>query len=235
VASIFVPIVFGIAILTFVIWYSFGPDPIFSRALLNFVSVLIIACPCAMGLATPTAVMVGTGLGAENGILIKGGESVEKGRQEHVFPYQVQDFKALSGLGARGILDGKECILGNMRLMEREGIKIGKLDQKAKKLANEGKTCVFVAKEGQVLGLIALKDMPRVSAREAVAALKAIGLRTAMITGDNERAAHAVGTAIGIDQILADLLPGEKVDEIKRLQAQGHVVRPLHNPFERPL
>lgn len=282
VASIFVPVVFGIAMLTFLVWHFLVPEPIFSRALLNFVSVLIIACPCAMGLATPTAVMVGTGLGAENGILIKGGESlerayklttivfdktgtltkgepevtdiltaggigqnyvlkmavsieavsehplartiVEKGHQEELSPDPVDDFEALSGLGARAVLNGKRCFLGNLRLMEKEGIKMNGLDQKAKRLANEAKTCVFVAEAGRVIGLIALLDIPGASARKAVSALKEMGLKVAMITGDNEKTARAVADAVGIEQILANVLPGDKADEIKRLQAQGQVV-----------
>ena len=282
VASVFVPLVFGIAVLTFVIWYFFAPEPIFSRALLNFVSVLIIACPCAMGLATPTAVMVGTGLGAENGILIKGGESlenayklttiafdktgtltkgkpevtdistargmaqedvlkiavsiedvsehplaqsiVEKARQENVSPGKIHDFEALSGLGARAILDGNKCILGNLRLMEKEGMVMIGLDREAKRFASEGKTSVFVAKGGDIVGIMAILDVPKVSAREAVATLKTMGLRTVMITGDNEKTAHAVGDAIGMDQILAEVLPGDKADEIRRLQAEGQVV-----------
>ena len=282
VASIFVPVVFGIATLTFLIWYFFVPEPIFSRALLNFVSVLIIACPCAMGLATPTAVMVGTGLGAENGILIKGGESlerayklttivfdktgtltkgepevrdiltaqgteqhdvlkiavsieavsehplaqaiIEKGRQEELDPDRVHDFEALSGLGARALLNGKKCLLGNLRLMEKEGVAMNGLDQKAKRLASEAKTCVFVAEEGRVVGLIALSDMPKVSAREAVSRLKGMGLDVAMITGDNKKTAQAVADAVGIGQTLAEVLPGDKAHEIKKLQAQGQVV-----------
>ena len=282
VASIFVPVVFGIALLTFVIWNFFVPEPVFSRALLNFVSVLIIACPCAMGLATPTAVMVGTGLGAENGILIKGGETlekayklttivfdktgtltrgepevtdilnavgtkqekvlkiavsieavsehplaqaiVEKGRQKNVFPDHIDDFEALSGLGARAVLDGKKCILGNLRLMEKENIIMNGLDRKAKGFANEGKTSVFIAEGGQAVGLIALSDVLKISAKDTIVTLKSMGLRTAMITGDNEKTAHAVGEALGIDQILAEVLPGDKADEIKRLQDQGQVV-----------
>lgn len=282
VASIFVPVVFGIAVLTFVIWYFFVPEPMFSRALLNFVSVLIIACPCAMGLATPTAVMVGTGLGAENGILIKGGESLEnayklttiafdktgtltrgepevtdilpasgieqedileiavsieavsehplaqaivdKGRELNITPKKVHDFEALSGLGARAVLNKRECILGNLRLMEKEGMVMNGLDQEVKRFASEGKTCVFVAKEGQIVGLMAFLDVPKVSAGQAVATLKAMGLRTVMITGDNENTAHAIGDALGIDQILADVLPGDKADEVRRLKTQGQVV-----------
>ena len=282
VASIFVPVVFCIAVLTFLIWYFFVPEPIFSRALLNFVSVLIIACPCAMGLATPTAVMVGTGLGAENGILIKGGESlerayklttivfdktgtltkgepevrdiltaqgteqhdvlkmaisieavsehplaqaiIEKGRQEGLEPERAEDFQALSGLGARAVVNGKKCLLGNLRLMEKEAVAMNGFNEKAKMVASDGKTCVFVAEEDRVLGLIALSDMPKASARATVSRLKEMGLDVAMITGDNDKTARAVADAVGIDQVLAEVLPGDKAEEIRRLQARGQVV-----------
>ncbi|MGA1864485.1 MAG: heavy metal translocating P-type ATPase [bacterium] len=282
VASIFVPVVMGIAVLTFIIWYFFVPGHVFSRALLNFVSVLIIACPCAMGLATPTAVMVGTGLGAENGILIKGGESLEKaykmttvvfdktgtltkgepevtdiltaeniqqkrlmevavsieavsehplaqaivqnGSREGVSPVQTSHFEALSGLGARAVLNGKKCLLGNLRLMEKEDIRMNGLDIKAKDLADQGKTCVFVAEDTHAIGLVALSDMPKESAAQAVATLKAMGLKVALITGDNEKTAHGIGTQLGIEKILAEVLPGDKAAEIKRLQAKGEVV-----------
>ena len=282
VASIFVPVVFGVAVLTFLIWYFFVPEPVFSRALLNFVSVLIIACPCAMGLATPTAVMVGTGLGAENGILIKGGESlerayklttivfdktgtltrgepevtdiltaeglqqndvlkaavsieavsehplaqaiVERGRKEQLEPDHVEDFEALSGFGARAVVNGRKLLLGNLRLMEKEAVAMDGFIQEAKRLAKEAKTCVFVAEEGRIAGLIALSDMPKASSHETVLSLKDMGLNVAMITGDNEKTAQAVADAVGIDQIHADVLPGDKADEIRRLQAQGQVV-----------
>ncbi|MDO9565809.1 MAG: heavy metal translocating P-type ATPase [Candidatus Desulfaltia sp.] len=282
VASIFVPVVFCIAALTFIIWYFIVPEPIFSRALLNFVSVLIIACPCAMGLATPTAVMVGTGLGAENGILIKGGESLEKAhklttivfdktgtltrgepevtdivpaegvvlkdlleivasieavsehplaqaivkkaRQEHVAFSPVHNFEALSGLGARGVVNNMEVFVGNQRLMKKEEIEFHGLDQKAKTLANEGKTSIFVAGSGRVMGVIALSDVPRESARETVATLKNIGLNVVMITGDNEKTARAIGDAVGIDKVLAEVLPGDKASEIRRLKEEGYIV-----------
>ncbi|MBW1858923.1 MAG: copper-translocating P-type ATPase [Deltaproteobacteria bacterium] len=282
VASIFVPVVLAIGILTFIIWYFLVPNPTFSRALLNFVSVLIIACPCAMGLATPTAVMVGTGLGAENGILIKGGESLEKayklttivfdktgtltkgepevtdvftaegiaehdflkavvsveavsehplaqailekGRQNQLSPDPVEDFEALSGLGARAVVNGNPYLVGNLRLMEKEAVKMNGFDQRAHRLAGEAKTCILVATEGRVVGLIAVSDMPKASARETVSNLKEMGLRVAMITGDNEKTARAVADAVNIDQVLAEVLPGDKVDEIKRLQAEGQVV-----------
>ena len=282
VASIFVPVVFAIAIVTFVVWYFFVPDPIFSRALLNFVSVLVIACPCALGLATPTAVMVGTGVGAENGILIKGGESLERayklttivfdktgtltrgepevtdiislhgengdrvlqiaasieavsehpiaeaiaarGRSGQLPLLQAHQFEAISGLGARALLDGRLCMLGNLKLMEKEGIKLDGLADEAARLATGGKTCVLVAEGNRAIGLIGLADQPRESAREAVAVLKGMGLSVAMITGDNINTARAVGAAIGIDQIMAEVLPGDKASEIKRLQEQGLIV-----------
>jgi Cu+-exporting ATPase len=281
VASVFVPVVFAVAIVTFIIWYYLVPEPMFSRALLNFVSVLIIACPCAMGLATPTAVMVGTGLGAENGILIKGGESLEKayrlttivfdktgtltkgepevteivtgedgqsddvlraavsieavsehplaqaiiqkGHQANLSPEPVTDFEALSGLGATGVINGTPYLLGNLRLMKERGVAVNGFDQKAAMLAGEAKTCVFVAAEGRAIGLIAVSDTPNVTAREAVTRLKDMGLSVAMITGDNEKTARAVAQAVGIEQILAEVLPGDKAAEIKRLQAEGEV------------
>lgn len=282
VASIFVPVVIGIAALTFVVWYVLVPDPLFSRALLNFVSVLIIACPCAMGLATPTAVMVGTGVGAEKGILIKGGESLEKayklttvvfdktgtltrgepevtevrstddetpknvlqlavsieavsehplgqaivakGREEGVSVLPVEDFEALSGFGVRGTVGGKKVLLGNQRLMESEGVFMNGLDAQAQEISDHGRTTIFVAEADKVVGILGLSDSPRESARETVQALQKMGLHVAMITGDNEKTARAVGREVGIDTFLAEVLPGDKANEIRRLQDQGHVV-----------
>ncbi|MBI4966037.1 MAG: copper-translocating P-type ATPase [Desulfomonile tiedjei] len=282
VASVFVPVVFAIAVLTFVVWYFLVPDPIFSRALLNFVSVLIIACPCAMGLATPTAVMVGTGLGAERGILIKGGESLEKayklntvvfdktgtltkgepevtdlfpamnangkdlleiavsieavsehplasaiiakGRAENTAVQPVEGFEALSGLGVKGSIRGKSVFLGNLRLMKQEGMSMNGLDAEAKALSDQGKTVVFVAQDGQVSGLIGLLDVPRESANETVEALKRMGLNVVMITGDNAKTAQAIAQAVGIDEVLSEVLPGDKAAEIRRLQNKGWVV-----------
>ncbi len=282
VASIFVPVVFCMAVLTFLVWYFLVPEPIFSRSLLNFISVLIIACPCAMGLATPTAVMVGTGLGAENGILIKGGESleraykltsiifdktgtltkgepevtdiltsgsltehevlkkavsieavsehplaqamIEKARQEQLGPEPVDKFEALPGYGAKAVLNDKQYLLGNLRLMQKETVAMNGFDQKAKRLAGDAKTCIFVAAEQRVIGLIAASDTPKTSARETVDSLKRMGLSVAMITGDNEKTARAVGDALNIDHVLAEVLPGDKADEIRRLQTRGHIV-----------
>lgn len=282
VASIFVPIVFSIAIATFLVWYFVVPDPVFSRALLNFVSVLIIACPCAMGLATPTAVMVGTGLGAEKGILIKGGESLEKaykidtvvfdktgtltrgepevvellssdgvskervleiavsmeavsehplgqavvarGKLDGIAPRPVEQFEALSGFGIRGVVGGRHCLLGNLRLMERENVKLNGLEIDAGRLADRGKTSVFVAEEGSALGVLGLSDVPKESAKEAVQTLKSMGLKVAMITGDNRQTARAVAEEVGIDRVLAEVLPGDKAAEINRMRQEGGVV-----------
>jgi Cu+-exporting ATPase len=286
VASIFVPVVFGIGLLTFAVWYFLVPDPVFSRALLNFVSVLVIACPCALGLATPTAVMVGTGLGAENGILIKGGESLEnayrlrtvvfdktgtltrgepevtdilsapgiaptevlqaaldieavsehplaravleRGKRERLQAEAVTGFEAVSGLGAKAVRNGKVLLLGNRRFLEGEGIgETGAgsgMEGEAARIAGEGKTSVFVAENGRVLGLLGFADQPKPSATAAVAALKGMGLKVAMITGDNAGTANAMGRTLGIDRILAEVLPGDKAKEIRRLREAGEVV-----------
>ncbi len=282
VASVFVPVVFVIAIATFVTWNYLVPRPDFTLALLNFVSVLIIACPCAMGLATPTAVMVGTGLGAENGILIKGGESlekayklttivfdktgtltmgkpvvtdlipaegsrnedvlkvavsiealsehplaqaiIEKAGSEGVSPEPVEGFEALSGLGAKGSVNGTPCLLGNLRLMAEKNIPLDGLENDVKRLTDEAKTCVFVARDGHLMGLIGLSDVPKESAAPAIGTLKTMGLKVVMITGDHKNTAHAAGRILGINETLAEVLPGEKAAEIRRLQSRGQVV-----------
>jgi len=282
VAAVFVPTVLVIASLTFVVWAFFVPEPVFTRALLNFVSVLIIACPCAMGLATPTAVMVGTGIGAEKGILIKGGESlekahrltmvvfdktgtltvgaprvtdvemapgaaredvlraaasiealsehplaaaiVEKARSEGIGPGLAEGFEALSGLGARARIDGADVLLGNRKLIEQEGVRFNGLDDAGERLSGEAKTCVFLARKGEAAAVIALADVPKDTAAETVATLKGMGLKVGLITGDNEGTARAMGRALGIDRVLAEVLPGGKANEIERLKAQGEVV-----------
>ena len=282
VASVFVPVVIGIALVTFVIWYFLVPEPLFSRALLNFVSVLIIACPCAMGLATPTAVMVGTGIGAENGILIKGGETLEKTYKlttvvfdktgtltrgepkvtdvvvlegnsvadvlrvassieavsEHplaraiveraysdgIAPLPVDRFEAVSGFGARAIMNGEECLIGSIRMLEDQGIPVERLQVSVRRLSDEGKTVVAVSRGGAALGMIALLDVAKASAKGAISILKDMGLKVMMITGDNRSTAQAIGHEIGIEHILAEVLPGGKADEIGGLQQAGEVV-----------
>ncbi|MGA7875610.1 MAG: heavy metal translocating P-type ATPase [Desulfoferrobacter sp.] len=282
VASIFVPVVICIALITFAIWYFAVPNPQFSRALLNFVSVLIIACPCSMGLATPTAVMVGTGIGAENGILIKGGESleraheltmvvfdktgtltsgspevthvllgsdgyrgeflqmaisveavsehplaraiVEKGREEGRVPLRVEQFEALSGLGAQGIVEGKKVLLGNQRLMQTMGVEIDELSSKITRLITAGETCVYVVVDGKPVGAIALADRPKPSSKSAVSRLEAMNLEVAMITGDRTETAKAIASELGISLVMSEVLPADKADEIRRLQQEGKVV-----------
>ncbi|MCE5265477.1 MAG: heavy metal translocating P-type ATPase [Deltaproteobacteria bacterium] len=282
VASIFVPVVFGIALVTFAVWYFIVPDPVFSRALLNFVSVLVIACPCALGLATPTAVMVGTGIGAENGILIKGGESLEnayrlrmvvfdktgtltrgepevtdivpasgiepaellqtacdieavsehplaravleRAKRDGLTPATVMGFAAVSGLGVKAVRNGKDVLLGSRRFLEGEGIDLGGMETAAARQAADGKSSVFVAEGGRLLGFLGFADQPKPSAEGAVAALKRMGLKVAMITGDNAATAAGMGKCLGIDRILAEVLPGDKAAEIRRLRAAGEVV-----------
>jgi P-type Cu+ transporter len=282
VASIFVPVVMVIAVITFAIWYFAVPNPSFSRALLNFVSVLIIACPCAMGLATPTAVMVGTGLGAEQGILIKGGESLERagtlttvvfdktgtltrgtpevtevlevsamGRDEilkmaasleaaseHPLARaivakagetgmaleEVTDFEAEAGLGASGTVAGKKVLVGNMKMLAARGMSAINLDDKIRKQFSFGKTCVYVAVENEIAGAIVLADVVKDSAREAVSRLRDLNLEVGMITGDRRETAEAIAEELGIDRIMADVLPKEKASTIRQLQADGKVV-----------
>lgn len=282
IASVFVPVVIVIALATLAIWAFLSPGPGYSRALLNFVSVLIIACPCAMGLATPTAVMVGTGLGAESGILIKGGESLERAyklttvvfdktgtltrgtprvtdvvavgemdrarvlewaasveavsehplaaaivaraREEGVEPVPVDRFEAFSGLGARGVVSGRDVLVGSARLLHESKISLGDLDAAAAGLLRHGKSCVFVAVDGVAVGLVALADTLRDSAVDAVSRLAAMGLEVAMITGDRRETAEGIAREAGIERVLAEVLPGDKAAEIRRLQGDSSVV-----------
>lgn len=282
VASVFVPSVFLIAFITFVIWYFIPAESNFSRALINFVSVLVIACPCALGLATPTAIMVGTGLGAQSGILIKGGEALEKihklsmvvfdktgtltrgepavtdivaaegfnekqvlacaaaleKNSEHPLAQAIllkakadginiaaaEKFSAVSGMGAKALIENKTSIVGNLYFMKSEGVSVKDWDTKAAKLAREGKTTIFIASEQSILGIIALADTPKTSAKRAVENLKNRGLKVAMITGDNVSTAESIAAQLGIGRVLAEVLPGKKAEEIRSLQVAGEVV-----------
>ncbi|MBM4331699.1 MAG: copper-translocating P-type ATPase [Deltaproteobacteria bacterium] len=282
VASIFVPAVILISLATFITWLIFGPSPAFTFALLNFVAVLIIACPCALGLATPTAIMVGTGRGAENGILIKSGESlenihrvktivfdktgtltqgkpvvtdiavndgyqedqvllwaasVEKGsehplgeaivnaaKEKGLRLSPVEAFEAIPGHGVKGKIDGVPIILGNLKLMEEYGVEVDKLRDQAEKLSGEGKTSMIVARNGRAAGILAVADTLKPNTREAVEALRRMGLEVIMITGDNERTAKAIASQSGIDRVLAEVLPWEKSQQVKKLQEEGKIV-----------
>ena len=282
IASYFVPTVIGIAIVTFVIWYFVGPAPALTFAFLNFVAVLIIACPCALGLATPTAIMVGTGKGAEHGILIRNGEALERAHQiktvlldktgtltrgepvvtdiitahsfsqeevlqlaasaehnsEHPLGEAVvkaslekklelspsSDMNAIPGRGVEALVEGKKLLLGNLRLMKERGFSLDGLEEKAAQLLEEGKTVMFLGLDSQVAGIVALADTLKPNAKEALQALRKIGIETAMLTGDNRRTAEAIAREAGIDQVLAEVLPEHKASEVKKLQEEGKVV-----------
>ncbi|MBN2206897.1 MAG: heavy metal translocating P-type ATPase [Candidatus Aminicenantes bacterium] len=282
IASFFVPAVMAIAVLTFGVWMAFGPAPALNRALLSFVAVLIIACPCALGLATPTAVMVGTGRGAERGILIKGGESLETAHKlttvvfdktgtltrgeptvtdivtagsvaeadllrwtagaekssEHplgaavvaaarargIEPAPAGRFLALEGRGLEAEVEGRSLLLGSAGLMAERGIDFDACAGRAAALETEGKTVILVAVDGVPAGCIAVADTLKDSAAPAVRELKAMGLEVALMTGDNRRTAEAVARAAGIEVVLAEVLPGDKAAEVKRLQASGKTV-----------
>lgn len=270
VSDIFVPVVLMIAILTFLIWYVFiGHDV--ANSLIFAVSVVVIACPCALGLATPTALMVGTGRGAKMGILIKNGEVLEKvnavdtvvfdktgtitvgkpkvtdiiGDKKQVLTLAAQleansehplalaineeaqaqkidvptvsDFQALSGKGVQASVDGQRAFVGNSRLLEDANID-DQLQQQMEQLQKEAKTVVLVGQQQQVIGLIAIQDTPKETSEKAITALKSRGLKTVMLTGDNQQVAQAIADEVGIDDVIADVLPAEKADEIKKLQ-----------------
>jgi Cu+-exporting ATPase len=283
VASVFVPIVIGIALLTFGLWFAFGPAPAFTPALLNFVAVLIIACPCALGLATPTSIMVGVGRGAEHGILIRSGAALEQARaltavvldktgtltkgeiavkqivvhqegwsrdrilqvaasaeqgSEHPIGEAIvrtarevnvtletpKDFTAVPGHGIRATVQGQPVRVGNLRLMETDGLPVAGLEAEVARLAEAGMTPMFVAVGAGVVGVVAVADQVKEHAREAVAALKGLGLEVVMLTGDNPRTAAAVAGEVGIERVLAEVLPDAKAREVKRLQGEGKTV-----------
>jgi Cu+-exporting ATPase len=282
IASYFVPTVIGIGIITFIVWYFWGPAPALTYAVLNFVAVLIIACPCALGLATPTSIMVGTGRGAENGVLIRGGEaletahklkavvmdktgtltkgepsvtdivqwdsftkeeilryaaSAEKGsehplgeaivnraKEENIPLISPENFRAIVGHGIEATINGRLLLMGNAKLMKDKGIALNGLGKKAEELSNEGKTPMFVAIDQSPAGIIAVADTLKLNSKEAVNALHKMGIEVAMITGDNRRTAEAIARQIGIDRVLAEVLPEDKANEVKKLQAEGKKV-----------
>ena len=282
IAGYFVPIVISIAIATFIIWFNFGPEPVLTFSLLNFVAVMIIACPCALGLATPTAVMVGTGKGAENGVLIKGGESLEtahkidtvvfdktgtltkgepevvdiftldsftevdvlkfaasaekasehplgeaivkKADERNIFLQDPQQFEAIEGRGIKAVVSGEDVLIGSAELMKIQSIKCDGLMDKAEEAALEGKTPVCVALNGKAAGLLSITDPLKDDSVEAVAELKKMGLEVAMLTGDNHKTAEAIARKVGIEKVMSEVLPQDKVEEIKKLQAEGKKV-----------
>jgi len=287
VSAVFVPTVILIALVSFVLWYFVGvyafdvSDPPFTFSLTVFITVLVIACPCALGLATPTAIMVGTGKGAENGILIKGGESLEiagklqtvvfdktgtltkgepevvevlnfdpscpdmmalvasvevgsehplgeaivrRARADGLSLQEVMGFESLAGKGVRGTVGGHIIVAGNRSLMKDLEIQLGEMEGRITTLEERGMTAVLVILDGQLCGAVGIADVLKPGAEEAVRALRDMGVEVVMITGDNERTAKAVADQIGIEKVLAEVLPGDKVKEISRLQAEGRVV-----------
>ncbi len=289
VSAIFVPAVIGLAALTFMGWYFFGPEMAmnasltpFTRALVNMVAVLVIACPCAMGLATPTAVMVGTGKAAELGILFKNSEaleragnvtvvvldktgtvtkgqpavtdivcagsyesnlllhlaaSVEKGSEhplgEAIWAEatnkglslaELSGFKAEAGQGVEAEVEGQKVVVGNLRMMNSRSYPLNGLELEVERLQGEAKTAMLVAVDGEVRGIIAVADTVKEGSKQAVAELHKLGIRVAMITGDNQKTAEAIARQVGIETVLAEVLPDGKAAEVKKLQESGAVV-----------
>ncbi len=282
IAGIFVPVVVSLALATFVIWFDFGPAPRLTFSLLNFVAVMIIACPCALGLATPTAIMVGTEKGAARGILIKGGESLEtahridtvvldktgtltkgepevtdilvlpgvdrakaialaasaeqasehplgeaivkKAKAESLSFLAADEFSVIEGKGVEAVIDGQKVVVGNKALLEQDKVALEGLEGKAVELSSQGKTPVFLALDGRPAVLFGIADDLKENSVEAVAALKRRGLRLVMLTGDNRLTAEAIARRAGIENVQSGLLPGDKVREIKKLQAEGRRV-----------
>ena len=282
VSAWFVPAVVVIAVATAIGWGLFGPEPRLAYALVNAVSVLIIACPCALGLATPMSIMVATGRGAQAGVLIRNAEALERLEKvdtlvvdktgtltegkprlvsivagdstpesqvlalasglergsEHplaaailggsaergVRPAEVTDFRALTGRGLVGTIAGKPVALGNQRLLEELGVDAGPLGTRAEALRSEGQTVMFQVAAGRVIGLLGVADPIKASTGEAIGRLHAEGLRVIMLTGDSLVTARAVGRALGLDDIIAEVLPEQKVETVRRLQAEGRVV-----------
>ncbi len=279
IASYFVPGVMAVAALTLIIWLLLGPKPALTYAVLNFVAVMIIACPCALGLATPTSIMVGTGRGAENGVLIRGGEALETAHKldvivldktgtvtkgepsvtdvvgasgftdneilslaasaergsEHPLGEAIlnrakeldlsledpEGFKAIPGQGIEAVVQEKALLLGNAKLMDERGISLGGMGKRMERLSAEGKTPMFLAVDGKVAGIVAVADTLKETSRAAIRALKQMGLEVIMLTGDNERTAMAIGAQVGVDRVLAGVLPDAKAQEVKRLQDRG--------------
>ncbi|MBM4285895.1 MAG: copper-translocating P-type ATPase [Deltaproteobacteria bacterium] len=282
VAGVFVPVVIVLAALTFLAWLAWGPAPALTKALVSTVAVLIIACPCALGLATPTAVMVGSGRGAELGILMRGGEALERAyrlttvvfdktgtltrgrprvtdvqawgawtpeqvlswaasleaKSEHPLAEAVAreaaarqvtlpeavDFQAVPGLGVKARIDGRTVLLGNLAYMAREGVTTGDLEVVQQSLATVGKTSIFLAVDGLSRGVIAVADDLKPDAAAMVSALRLLGMKIHLLSGDQRQAVEAVAAQVGIRGVMAEVLPGDKARAVAQLQQQGEVV-----------
>jgi len=282
VAGYFVPVVIFIAIATFAVWFVFGPKPAFTSAMVSAVAVLIIACPCALGLATPLSIMVGTGKGAEQGILIRSAEALETAHRldtivldktgtitrglpaltdvipvggvgegdllrlaasaerpsEHPLAVAVvsgarsqelvlaepTEFESMTGRGIRAAVDGRTVLIGNPALLSAAGIHTAGLIEVAERLSDDGKTPLLVAIDGKAAGALGVADTVKPESASAVATLRRLGLQVAMMTGDNRRTGAAIARHVGIDRVLAEVLPDRKASEVRRLQAEGREV-----------
>ena len=235
IASYFVPIVIGIAVITFIIWYLVGPTPALTFALLNFVAVLIIACPCALGLATPTAIMVGTGKGAEHGILIRSAEALERSHQINTVLLdktgtltrgepRVTDIIALPSSSQKDVLRLAASAERDSEHPLGKAIVSAALEKEVERLWEKGKTAMLLSVDSQVTGIIALADTLKPNAKKALEELHKLGIEAFMLTGDNRRTAETIAREVGIDRVLAEVLPEHKAQEVKRLQEEGNVV-----------
>jgi P-type Cu+ transporter len=282
VAGIFVPAVLMIAVAAWVVWYVVGPEPRVGYATYVLASVLLIACPCALGLATPTAILVGTGRGARSGILFRNADALEragavttvlldktgtvtegKPRVTHVVPVtgttaetllqiaaalearsahpvaaavvsaaaerhvplvEAESFESQPGQGVEGVVGGRRAAVGNAALLRARKVDSAALDEAADRLSGEGKTPLFVAVDGRAIGLLAVADLEKPSSTGAIAALKARGLRVAMLTGDREKTARAVAERVGVEEVFAEVLPADKALSVRELQNRGEVV-----------
>ena len=280
ISSYFVPVVIVLALVSSIAWLLAGQSVVFSLTI--FISVLVIACPCALGLATPTAIMVGTGKGAEYGVLIKSGvaletahkiqtivfdktgtltegkpkvtdivtvegieenyllqiaasaekgsehplgEAIVKGAEEKSLEFKkVESFKAIPGYGIEVSIAGNKIVLGNRKLMVESKISLEKLEEVSNKLAEEGKTPMYIAIENKLSGIIAVADTVKENSKKAIERLHSMGIEVAMITGDNKRTAAAIAAQVGIDIVLSEVLPEDKANEVKKLQAEGKKV-----------
>lgn len=282
VSGYFVPAVLIVAVATFMVWYTFGPSPTLIYAVITMVTVLVIACPCALGLATPTSLMVGIGKGAEHGILIRSGDALETAHRigtvvldktgtvtrgtpsltdvttfddfasddvlalaasaeigsEHPLGEAIvrgaadrklavvepKEFSAIPGYGIEAVVGNRRVILGTLKLMADRGVAAGRAEPILETLSDDGKTAMAVAIDGQLAGVIAVADTIKADSAEAIARLHRLGLEVVMLTGDNERTARAIARSVGIDRVLAEVLPDEKATQIKLLQAEGKTV-----------
>jgi Cu+-exporting ATPase len=282
VAAVFVPVVVLVALATFIAWFYWGPEPAFSYAIVTAMTVLVIACPCALGLATPISIMVGIGRAAEMGILIRNGEALQRAGKittllldktgtvtrgkptvvdllpvegispevllqkaaslesgsEHPVALAIlteasekgiellshEEFEAIAGKGVQGRVDGKTMMLGNRRLLTESAIDLSGIEYRASELADQGKTVIYIAEENTLLGVLTISDPVREDSAEAVKKLHALGLHLVMLSGDSHESAQRVALEVGIENVIAEVLPEQKSAHVVRLQEQGEIV-----------